>query len=166
MKTAINLTCYAGVSPADMVPLVKAAGFDGCFFDATGKHGDIRDVVPAIRREGLIFQSVHAPYGKMNRMWEPGEEGDLALAELISCVEDTARFDVPLTVVHAFIGFGEEHPNDLGVERYCKLVRRAEEVGVRVAFENTEGESYLEAVCREAYASPYAGFCIDVGHEA
>ncbi len=165
MKTAVNLSCYAGVSPADLIPMVKAAGFDGCFFDATGKHGAVAEIAPKIKEGGLIFQSVHAPFSKMNKMWEPGDEGDAALAELIACAEDTARYGVPIMVTHVFIGFGEEHPNDLGVQRFGKVVKRAEELGIKIAFENTEGEKYLELIRDNLFSSPAAGFCIDTGHE-
>lgn len=165
MKTAINLSCYAGVSPVEMVRIVKAAGFDGCFFDASAADPTLSDVAARVRSEGLILQSVHAPFGKMNRMWETGEEGDAALSELVGCLEDTARNGAPLMVVHAFIGFVPEHPNALGVERFGALVRRAEEIGVRIAFENTEGESYLQALRDALFSSPAAGFCIDTGHE-
>ena len=164
MKTAVNLGCCAGISPEEAIPLVKAAGFDGCFCSGEGETLSL--LAPRIRREGLILQSTHAPFRKMNLMWEPGEAGDAALKELLTCAENSARYGAPVMVVHVFIGFGEEHPNDLGVERFGQLVRRAEEVGLRIAFENTEGESYLEKIRDGLFSSPAAGFCIDTGHEA
>lgn len=165
MKTAVNLSCFGGISPVELIPTVKAAGFDGCFFDAMGDPKEIREIAPEIRKAGLIFQSVHAPFKKMNLMWQGGEAGEGALAELIACAEATAGAEVPFMIVHAFIGFGEEHPNDLGVERFGRLVRRAETLGLKIAFENTEGEKYLEALCNAHFSSPAAGFCIDTGHE-
>lgn len=165
MKTAVNLSCFYGVSSEDMIPVAKRAGFDGCFFDAMGDPKEIGQIAPKIRGEGLIFQSVHAPFLKMSRMWEAGEEGDLALGELIACAEQTAKAEVSVMVVHAFIGFGEEHPNALGVERFGRLVKRAEELGLKIAFENTEGELYLQALRDGLFSSSAAGFCIDTGHE-
>lgn len=165
MKTAVNLSCCSGISAQALIPDAKRAGFDGCFFDAMGDPKEIREIAPKIRAEGLIFQSVHAPFKKMNLMWEEGEGGDAALAELIACAEETARAESPLMIVHAFIGFVEEHPNALGVERYGRLVKRAEELGLKIAFENTEGESYLKMVRDGLFSSPAAGFCIDTGHE-
>lgn len=165
MKTAVNLSCIPEVSREKMIPLVKAAGFDGCFFDAMGDPAEIGQIAPKIRGEGLIFQSVHAPFKRMNKMWEEGDEGDAALAELISCAEETVNAQVSILVVHAFIGFVPEHPNTLGVERFGRLVRRAEELGLKIAFENTEGEGYLQALRDALFSSPAAGFCIDTGHE-
>jgi len=163
MKTAVNLGCYAGVSPEELIPIVKAAGFDGCFCSVGGES--FPSLASLVRREGLILQSTHAPFKRMNLMWEPREEGEEALAELIRCAEDTARQEVPVMVTHVFIGFGEEHPNDLGVERFGRLVKRAESLGIKIAFENTEGEKYLERIRDHLFSSPAAGFCIDTGHE-
>ena len=68
-------------------------------------------------------------------------------------------------VAHAFIGFTEHTPTDIGIDRFGRLVRRAEELGVTVAFENTEGEEYLEALMKAFRHSPAVGFCWDTGHE-
>ena len=165
MKTAVNLSCVAGVPSLDLIPLVKRAGFDGCFSGVSADVTDVMTVASRLREEGLIYQSVHAPFTKMHQMWESGEAGENALAELIACAENAARVRVPIMVTHVFIGFGEEHPNSLGVERFGKLVKRAEELGIKIAFENTEGESYLQAVRDGLFSSPAAGFCIDTGHE-
>ncbi|MBO5221234.1 MAG: sugar phosphate isomerase/epimerase [Clostridia bacterium] len=165
MKTAVNLSCVAGVSSLDLIPLVKRAGFDGCFSGVSADVTDVMTVASRLREEGLIYQSVHAPFTKMHQMWESGEDGENALAELIACAENAARVRVPIMVTHVFIGFREEHPNSLGVERFGKLVKRAEELGIKIAFENTEGESYLQAVRDGLFSSPAAGFCIDTGHE-
>lgn len=44
-------------------------------------------------------------------------------------------------------------------------VHEAENLGVKVAFENTEGEEYLAAVMERFKDSPAVGFCWDTGHE-
>ena len=44
-------------------------------------------------------------------------------------------------------------------------VHEAENLGVKVAFENTEGEEYLAAVMERFKNSPAVGFCWDTGHE-
>lgn len=161
MHYAVNLSaCSKKMSQRDLIPYVKNAGFDSCFCD-----GGVAELAPLIRREGLLLQSVHAPFGNVHHMWEEGDAGKNALNELVSCLEECARAEAPLMVCHVFIGFGEEHPNALGVERFGALVRRAEALGVKIAFENTEGESYLAAIKDALWTSDYAGFCIDTGHE-
>lgn len=44
-------------------------------------------------------------------------------------------------------------------------MKEAERLGVKVAFENTEGEEYLTAVMERFKDSPAVGFCWDTGHE-
>lgn len=166
MKTGINLSTFNGkISSLDVIPYVKNAGFDACFWDA-GEHNVTAEMVAkSVKEHKLIFQSIHAPFGSMNKMWETGEEGDRFLKELIDCLHDCANSEVPIMICHAYIGFGEQHPNDLGIERFGKLLREAEKLSVKVAFENTEGEKYLEYIKNYLWDSKSAGFCIDTGHE-
>lgn len=163
MKTAINLGLCSGViSQLDIVPLVKEAGFDGCFIDFAE---NIAEIAAKVHACGLDLQSVHAPFTRMHEMWEEGDAGEEALAELIDCLERSHAVGAPIMIVHTFIGFGEEHPCQTGVERYRRLLDRAQELGMKIAFENTEGESYLDMVLVQLGSHPAAGFCIDTGHE-
>ena len=45
------------------------------------------------------------------------------------------------------------------------LLERAKELGVNIAFENTEGEPFLEAVMSAFKDYENVGFCLDTGHE-
>ncbi len=63
------------------------------------------------------------------------------------------------------IGMDEHTPTAIGLKRYGRLMAAAEERGVTVAFENTEGMEFLEAIMKEFHASPCCGFCWDTGHE-
>ena len=56
-------------------------------------------------------------------------------------------------------------PTTLGLRRYEKIFTAAENLGVTVALENTEGEIYVEALMREFGSSDRVRFCIDTGHE-
>lgn len=110
----------------------------------------------------MIYQSVHAPFGRMKEMWETGEE---ATAELIDCLHACAENGVPIMVAHVFCGMEDHTPNEKGLENFGKVVKSAERPGVKVAFENTEGEEYLAAVMERFKTSPAVGFCWDTGHE-
>ena len=71
---------------------------------------------------------------------------------------------VPIMVVHVFKGY-DHSPNEKGIENFGKVVHEAERLGVKVAFENTEGEEYLAAVMERFKGSTAVGFCWDTGHE-
>ena len=110
----------------------------------------------------MIYQSVHAPFVRMNEMWKTGEE---ATAELIDCLHACKENGVPIMVAHTFLGFNSHTPNEKGLGNFGKVVHEAENLGVKVAFENTEGEEYLAAVMERFKDSPAVGFCWDTGHE-
>jgi sugar phosphate isomerase/epimerase len=69
-------------------------------------------------------------------------------------------------VAHVYVGFDEEYkPTAFGIENYGKVVEYASEKGVKIAFENTEGTEYLDAVLNAYKHLECVGFCWDSGHE-
>lgn len=116
---------------------------------------------------GLVFQSIHAPFYGMDDIWHD-EEGELASImekELLSAIDDCAETDVPIVIMHAIIGMDNFTPTELGIKRLYKVIDRAVKKGVKIAFENTEGEMYLEKIFENYGEIENVGFCIDTGHE-
>lgn len=154
----------ASVSDEEQLSCMKAAGFDG-FFDMweparNEKEREIAD------RLGLLFQSIHAPYGNAARMWRGGDGEATATEELLACIDTAAALSVPLVVLHPYIGFEDKADvTASGLHAFSRVVDRAAEKGVRVAFENVEGEEYLAALMKEFRNAPHVGFCWDTGHE-
>lgn len=145
--------------------LYKKVGFDG-FFTGYGNDEQIVNIAAAAKREGMIFQSIHAPFHHVDKLWLEGEEGDSALKEIADCIESAAKAGVEIVVSHVWIGFDRpEKPNALGLDRYAKLVRLAADRGVKLAFENTEGEDFLAAIMDTFKSEKHVGFCWDTGHE-
>jgi len=168
MKIGVNLSlCATKIDQYDIIPLVAEAGFDACFW--TGINGAPQDstikAANSIRGHGLIFQSIHAPFNKVEKMWDESEEGEAFTQEMIRWVHQCEAVQVPVLVAHVWKGFYEAYPTAIGIDRFGKLVQEAEKCGIQIAFENTEGENFLEAI-RDAFSrSPAYGFCIDTGHE-
>ncbi len=162
-KLCMGLGPVRGMAPADQIELYHRTGFEG-FFSGWGELSTFRKKADEL---GMYYQSVHGPFHKAADFWKGGEAAEAAVAELIACVEDCARVEVPIMVSHVFIGFDiPGAPNAVGVENYGKVCQRAKELGVQIAFENTEGEEYLAAVMTLSDAYPdTVGFCWDTGHE-
>jgi|SRR5690625_2740243 len=149
----------------DQIKTFARIGFDGFFTDWQSDY-PFEEWVRTAKDTGMIYQSIHAPFGRAADMWgEDESKGELALNELLACLEDCKRWDVPIMVAHAFIGFEDHTPTDIGLERFGQLVKAAENSGVKIAFENTEGEEYLFALMDEFADNPAVGFCWDSGHE-
>lgn len=162
-----------GHSYPEAVRMLSAAGFEGFF---TGwKSGEDLMAVRAVADElGMQYQSVHAPFNRVNLLWlgnARGGESDAdraareVLDEQLECLRDTAAAGVDIMVTHTFIGFKDHTPTPAGPENYRILLDEAERLGVRVALENTEGEEYLDTLMRELSGHPALGFCWDSGHE-
>ena len=125
----INVLANSAEPDEKLISYIRRAGFDACF---TGWSEDafVMDArADAVAREGLIYQSIHAPFHKVSRLWEDeGEEGEAYLSMLLSCLRDCKRLDVPIMVTHAFIGFEKHEPTDFGLKRFEKVVAEAEKL--------------------------------------
>jgi len=162
-KLGINTVGGFGIDELRLMEIIKESGFDA-FFNCWEPDKDLAPYVTKAKELGLIYQSVHAPFGGCECIWQPGERGERYIDTLCRCAEDCARYDIPVFIVHPFIGFHDHTPTDIGVERYLRLIDRAERLGVKAAYENVEGDEYLAAIMSAA-SSPAAGFCLDTGHE-
>ena len=162
-KLGINLMGGTGLSVDGHVAMLKRIGWDGFF---TGWE---RDLLPAYQaaaeKYGMIWQSIHAPFHQVRYLWNEGELGEQVTAELIECVKDCAAHNVPVMVIHPFIGFEEHNPTEVGLANFGRIIEAADTLGVRLGFENVEGEEYLAAIFEKYAGHPSLGFCLDTGHE-
>lgn len=163
-KLCLALMDCLRMSEPDQIRLFRETGFEG-FFAGWTAGADMKALKKVADAEGMLFQSIHAPFTKMDAMWEADERTDSAVEELIACLRACAEAQVSIMVAHAFIGFDKHNPTALGVKNFGKVVREAEKLGVTVAFENTEGEEYLSALMEAFADSKVVGFCWDTGHE-
>lgn len=141
---------------------IKESGFDG-FFTGWTETSSLDEPCTLADELGLIYQSVHAPFGRSAEMWTPDYQS--AADELIECVRDAAAHSVPIVVMHAFIGFDSHTPNEYGLASFRKVAEEAGKLGVKIALENTEGEEYLAALMESLSDLDNVGFCLDTGHE-
>ena len=148
----------------DQIRILKKVGFDGFFYN-WGNLEEARALRRTADEEDMIFQSVHAPFAKIDRLWNETEETPAVIREQLDCLHGCAEVGVPIMIVHTFIGFDGHTPAENGYGNFAQIVREAEKLGVKIAFENTEGEEYLAALMAYFKDSPAVGFCWDTGHE-
>ena len=162
-KLGINLMGGSSLSADDHIALLKRIGWDGFF---TGWNREkLPSFAAAAEKHGMIYQSIHAPFTQVRYMWDEGELGEQVTNELMECVRDCAVYNVPVMVIHPFIGFGEHTPTEAGLAKFGKIIDVADTLGVRLGFENVEGEEYLAAIFARYAGRPSLGFCFDTGHE-
>ncbi|MBR5868256.1 MAG: sugar phosphate isomerase/epimerase [Clostridia bacterium] len=165
-KLGISLGNHYAIPTPDVVTLVGNTGFDA-ISPEWEPEADLGTIVNTARDRGLALQSLHAPFGRAADMWNPDPSVHTsALQEVLAALEAAAKYEIPVLVVHTWIGF--EYDFDaacLWFGAFDALVARAGEVGVTVAFENTEGQEYLFALMEHFKGESAVGFCWDSGHE-
>ncbi len=155
----------AGITVPQQIKLFCETGFEGVFASYPGSI-TIEEYAREAKANGAVFQSVHAPIGKMADVWADDEEkAAAAIDELKECLQVCITNEVPIMVAHAFIGFEDHTPTQIGLDRLESLIRMAEGSGTRIAFENTEGIEYLDAILNTFTDTKTVGFCWDTGHE-
>lgn len=152
-------------SNQEQIKLFKKVGFDA-FFTEWYPDAPVDQWAECAKKESMIYQSLHAPFNKSDDFWH-GDDTLYKIAhhELIGCLQDCARYEIPIMVAHAIIGFDNHNPTDIGIERLGKIIDEAQRLGVKIAFENTEGEEYLFRLFDEFKDNETVGFCWDTGHE-
>ena len=144
-KIGISIGNSYAIPTTEVVKMLAQIGFEAISPD--WKRGiDLTDVISTARECGLAIQSIHGPFHGAAALWSEDEAvSGPAIAELLEALEDCRRFAIPVIVMHTWIGFDyAQTPNETGLRNYGILVEKAKEYGVRIAFENTEGEEFLD----------------------
>ena len=165
-KIGISIGNSYAIPTTEVVKLVARTGFEA--ISPAWKQGiDLTDVIDTARDCGLAIQSIHGPFHGAAALWsEDAAVSGPAIAELLEALEDCRKFRIPVMVMHTWIGFEySQVPNETGLRNYGILVAKAKEYGVRIAFENTEGEEFLFALMDHFQNDNTVGFCWDSGHE-
>ena len=155
-----------GYSTADNFNMIAAAGFEATFVEWNPEKTE--EWANAAAKQGLFLQSIHSPFSgdcRVSHLWQEGEAGRAVADKLILCVQDCARYDIPVMVIHPFIGFKDHTPTQVGLDNYARVIEEANKLGVVLGFENVEGEEYLAALMKAYSDAPSLGFCLDTGHE-
>ena len=160
---AINAMGGAHLSPDEHIKLLAEVGWNGFF---TGWNAEKTPLWRAAAdRYGMLYTSIHAPFTGVAAMWREGEAGEAETEMYLSCLADCAKHKIPVMVLHPFIGFEDHTPTEIGIRRFAKVVDKADSLGIRLGFENVEGEEYLAAIFEAFAGHPSPGFCFDTGHE-
>ena len=165
-KIGISLAKAYPIAYTDVIKLIAKQGFDAVS-PIWRPELNMDEIVDAARAEGLILQSLHAPFKNAAKLWseDPTVSG-LAVEELLEVLADCHRWNIPTMVLHTWIGFDySDVPTEAGLENYGVIVKKAREYGIQLAFENTEGEEFLYALLDRFAGEEHVGFCWDSGHE-
>ena len=118
-------------------------------------------------RQHMAIQSLHAPHGNLAALWDHTHPASgIAQQRLMDCIDACSRYRIPLTVIHGWQGLEYVFPDDpLDFSVFDRIVDYAGQRQVAIAFENLEGEEYLEALLHRYRDRNYVGYCWDSGHD-
>ena len=152
--------------PNGLIKLIKNIGFEAISF-SSGELNNVKRMVNTARSEGLIVEYLHAKFGEVHKMWWDSEkDSNESIGILLNDLEICRECSIDKMVVHVWIGFGYTFgETKYGLENYAKIVNKAKEYGIRICFENTEGQEYLYALMDYFKDDDTVGFCWDSGHE-
>ena len=165
-KLGISVGNHYSLPTTDIITMLKKIGFEAVSPEWE-PNVDLKAISETAKECNMTLQSLHAPFGGASNMWSKDKSvSESALAEIMESLEDCHRYSIPILVVHAWIGFDNiPQPTKDGLENFGKLVDKACEYGIKIAFENTEGDEHLFALMEHFKDNSAVGFCWDSGHE-
>lgn len=166
MTIAVTISnANKNITPLESIKAVKDAGFKNVFIEWYNKDWEItqQQQLDYIRELGLNVVFAHLGYQKINNLWVEGEEGDSLTERFIQDISICKDNDIDLVIMHLTSKNEAPGPNEIGLNRLRRIVDHAKSLGVRVAFENTKIQGYLDYVIKYI-DNDYAGICFDAGH--
>lgn len=153
------------LSPRERMKAIRQAGFDGVillwadYFDA-----DYKDFPKYAEKESLYVENTHAPYMQANTIWDDTITGQEYTSHIIRCIEDCSIYNIPTLVMHPINGITPLPQNDIGIDRFKKIIESAEKFNVNIAIENQGNPEYIDLVFKNIQSNRLF-FCFDSGHE-
>lgn len=142
---------------------IKNAGFSHTFIE--WGYDETRFLqVKQCEKNGLIIESAHTKYDRINSMWTEGTEGNDFTDYLITSVKEAREVGIPCLIVHLTSGDYPPPTSKIGADRFERVCEAGYKHGVDIAFENLRKTEYLDFVF-ENIDLPSRKFCYDCGHE-
>ena len=152
----------------EIIRLIKEAGFNSVMTWWGDEFKEIdgeKENKPEIIRDcGLKLENVHFPFDGINSIWENTLDGHGIFNMFLSYIGDCKTYDIPTAVVHVTSGDNPPPFGKLGLDRFKRLIEKAEKYGVTIALENLRKPEYLDFIFQNI-ESDNLKFCYDSGHE-
>lgn len=153
------------VTPIETIDAIKKAGFKNVFIQWYNSDWECsqEEQLKYTRKQGLNIIFAHLGYQKINCIWEEGDIGEQLVDRYINDIKVCKENGINVVIMHLSSKFNAPKYNEIGLNRIRKIVNYAKSVGVKIAFENTKIEGYLEYIFNNI-DSDNIGICYDAGH--
>lgn len=140
---------------------LEAAGVKRTFVMSESPY--LSEIMAEFSQKGIICETLHAPYNKINDMWSADDTaGEAMLNRLLDCADKCAKYNIPTMIVHISSGRPMPEITEAGNLRYKRLIDYAKKKNIKIAFENLR---YRENLEYSLSRYPESVFCWDCGHE-
>ena len=143
------------------IELIKQAGFDSVMIG--WRDGDRIEKVEKARNAGLFVENIHAPTYNSDDFWSDNLNGENYMECLLTCVEDCKKYNIPTVVAHISY-HNTPPPNNIGIQRFKRIAKKAEQNNINIALENTGTAEHIHYIFNNI-PSEKLGFCFDSGHQ-
>lgn len=136
------------VTPQQTICAIKNAGFDGVFLQWYNKNWDFaqEEQLKPCKELGLEIQFIYLGYKGINNIWLEGEDGEALVKNYLNDLDVCKSNNIDMVVMHLTSKSIAPEPSLIRVERLQRIVDYAEQLSIKVAFENTKIWGYLEYV--------------------
>lgn len=113
----------------------------------------------------LKLDNVHLPFDDINLLWNEDEnKREIHTDKIIKWLYECKNSGVDTVVMHNTQGNNIELNYTAGYKSFENIVKVAEDIKIKVAFENTQMFHYTDFILNE-FKSNYIGFCYDSSHD-
>ena len=116
-----------------------------------------------VRKLGLNVIFAHLGYQKINNIWLEGEAGEGFVERYKNDLKLCRENGIDLVCMHLTSKSEAPEPNEIGLKRFQEIADYAQELGIKIAFENTKIKGYQEYILKNI-KNDNVGICLDSGH--
>jgi len=155
------------IHPYKTIDAIKKAGFKNVFIqwyepDKTFEVSQV-ECLKRIKEEGLNVVFAHLGYKGINEIWTESEKGESFVSRYINDLRTCKENGIDLVIMHLQSKWDPPAYSEIGLRRIKEILKEANRLKVKIAFENTRIADYVSYVM-DNVDDEYAGVCIDVGH--
>ena len=149
-----------------VIALLQEAGFSA-ISPVWSEELPLKILSACAQKHNITIQSLHAPRHGLIPLWNSQDPLSANIEKrIIDCIDACKQFNIPILVMHCWQGLTYTFPTEpLDFSIFDRIVEYAEKNGVCIAFENLEGEEYLNALMTRYRDRSHIGYCWDSGHD-
>lgn len=153
------------VTPLETIDAICKAGFHDVFIEWYNKDWEItqEQQLEYVQKCGLNVIFAHLGYQGINNLWLENDAGEALVDRYQNDLRICKEHGIDLVCMHLTSKSEAPGPNETGLRRLQAIANTAEQLGIKIAFENTKIKGYQEYVL-DHIKNENVGICLDSGH--